>query len=166
MLAYIYIHTHTSNCRRYRAVTFDDIHTHTHTHAYRWSYICTNAHTHLECTSYRTSRSATITHTHTHTHTQVAVYWKFGRWWHTHPYPCPGLIACTNIYFFFSFTGALPLHACLVARNWRPYFNCATSLLSRDSRIADCTVRHTGVERPFSSLKSIWNILERMFGKS
>ena len=28
----------------------------------------------------------------------------------------------------------------------------ATSLLSRDSRIADCTVRHPGVERPFSSL--------------
>ena len=26
---------------------------------------------------------------------------------------------------------------------------CATSLLSRDSRIADCTVRHPGVERPF-----------------
>ena len=32
------------------------------------------------------------------------------------------------------------------------FHQCATSLLSRDSRIADCTVRHPGVERPFSSL--------------
>ena len=31
------------------------------------------------------------------------------------------------------------------------FHQCATSLLSRDSRIADCTVRHPGVERPFSS---------------
>ena len=29
---------------------------------------------------------------------------------------------------------------------------CAKSLLSRESLIADCTGRHTGVERPFSSL--------------
>ena len=28
---------------------------------------------------------------------------------------------------------------------------CATSLLSRDCRIADCSVKHPGVERPFSS---------------
>ena len=32
------------------------------------------------------------------------------------------------------------------------FHQCATCLLSRDSRIADCTVRHPGVERPFSSL--------------
>ena len=31
------------------------------------------------------------------------------------------------------------------------FHQCATSLLSRDSRIADCTVRHPGVERLFSS---------------
>ena len=31
------------------------------------------------------------------------------------------------------------------------FHQCAKSLLSRDSRIADCTVRHPGVERPFSS---------------
>ena len=37
----------------------------------------------------------------------------------------------------------------------------AKSLLSRDSRIADCAVRHPGVERPFSSLQfvAIKNIL-------
>ena len=31
------------------------------------------------------------------------------------------------------------------------FHQCAKSLLNRDSRIADCTVRHPGVERPFSS---------------
>ena len=33
---------------------------------------------------------------------------------------------------------------------------CAKSLLSRDSRIADCTVRHPGVERPFFSLMCMY----------
>ena len=32
------------------------------------------------------------------------------------------------------------------------FHQCATSVLSRDGRIADCTVRHPGVEPPFSSL--------------
>ena len=32
------------------------------------------------------------------------------------------------------------------------FHQCAKGLLSRDSQIADCTVRHPGVERPFSSL--------------
>ena len=31
------------------------------------------------------------------------------------------------------------------------FHQCATNLLSRDGRIADCTVRHPGVARPFSS---------------
>ena len=32
------------------------------------------------------------------------------------------------------------------------FHQCAKCLLSRDSRIADCAVRHPGVERPFSSI--------------
>ena len=31
------------------------------------------------------------------------------------------------------------------------FHQCATNLLSRNGRIADCTVRHPGVDRPFSS---------------
>ena len=31
------------------------------------------------------------------------------------------------------------------------FHQCATNLLRRDGHIADCTVRHPGVERPFSS---------------
>ena len=41
------------------------------------------------------------------------------------------------------------------------FHQCATSLLSKDSRIADCTVRHPGVERPFSSLQSRQLISQR-----
>ena len=41
---------------------------------------------------------------------------------YTHLYPCPRLIACTNTYFSFTFTGALLVHACGVTRNWRTYF--------------------------------------------
>ena len=35
-------------------------------------------------------------------------------------------------------------------------------LLSRDSRIADCTVRHPGVERPFSSFLKFNRVTEDM----
>ena len=38
----------------------------------------------------------------------------------THPYP--RLIALHNTYFSLTFTGAFPLHACGVTRNWRTYF--------------------------------------------
>ena len=44
-----------------------------------------------------------------------------------------------------------PLNDCNYIRQYL-FHQCATSLLSRDSRIADYTVRHPGVERPFSSL--------------
>ena len=64
---------------------------------------------------------------------------------HTYPHPYPRLVALQNN-FSFTFTGVFLLHACGVQ-----FHLCATSLLSRDSRIADCTVRHPGVERPFSS---------------
>ena len=58
------------------------------------------------------------------THTQVVIYWRFGWWWHTHThlYPCPRLIAFTNTYFFFKFTGAFFSHACGDTRNFRTYF--------------------------------------------
>ena len=36
------------------------------------------------------------------------------------------------------------------------FHQCAKSLLSRDNRIADCTVGYPGVERPFSSLENKW----------
>ena len=40
----------------------------------------------------------------------------------THPYPYLRLIACTDTYFSFMFTGAFPLHACCVTCNLHTYF--------------------------------------------
>ena len=63
-----------------------------------------------------------------------------------------------------------------LARMWRytqlAYLlhQCATGLLSRDVRIADCTVRYPGLERPFSSLNIVLilcgaGVLAKIFGK-
>ena len=141
MLAYIYLHTHT---RSYRRESDDDRHTHTH--------LCLplilRAHF-----FYSTPRSASW-HTHTHTHTQSSCVLEILMMTHayTHTHPCQRLIALHNTYFYFTFPGAFLLHACGVIRNAHLFHQCVTSLLSRDSRIADCTVRHPGVERPFSSV--------------
>ena len=76
----------------------------------------------------------------------------FGWWWHshTHLYPCPRLISCTNTYFFLTFTGAFFSHACGVTRNLCTYFfSVRRVFLVRVGRIADYPGRHPGVERPF-----------------
>ena len=69
----------------------------------------------------------------------------------THPYPCPRLIACTDTFL-------LHVYRSVSLARMRCYMQLAylfhqyeKSLLSTDGRIADCTVRHPGVERPFSS---------------
>ena len=102
------MHTHTRNCRR----ESDDTDTHTHPHAHSWSYVCTNTHTHLGV------RHLSITHTIS----CVLEIWLMTTHTYTHPYPWPRLITCTITYFSFTFTGAFPLHACGVTRNWRTYF--------------------------------------------
>ena len=43
------------------------------------------------------------------------------------------------------------------------FHQCATSLLSRDSCIADCTVRHPGVELPFSSFLTLFPTKASMY---
>ena len=86
------------------------------------------------------------------THTQVAVYWRFGWWWHTHThtYIHATLLAQTHI-------SPSCLQDVSLARMWRYmqlaylFHQYAKSLFSTDGRIADFTVRHPGVERPFSS---------------
>ena len=118
---------------------------------------CVQPHTHVSgCFFYSIFRSTSITHTQTsgcvleiclmvtHTYTHLL-------------YPCPRLIACTNAYFPLTFTGAFHLHACGITCNYL-FHQCATSLLSRDGRIADCTVRHPGVERLFSSFNLPVNV--------
>ena len=72
---------------------------------------------------------------------------------YTHLYPYPLLIACTNTispsclqgHILYTLTHAA-LHATcvIISQVWGIF-------LVRDVRIADCSVRHLGVERPFSS---------------
>ena len=97
-------------------------HTHTHTHIHTpmptLDLMCTQTHSHISgCFFCSTSRSASF---HTHTHTSSCVLEICLMMTYTHPYP--RLIALHNTYFSFTFTGAIPLHACGVARNWHTYF--------------------------------------------
>ena len=100
-----------------------------------------------------------MTHTHTHTHTSSCILEICLMMTHiyTHPYPCPRLIALHNTILFHVYRSvSLARMRCYMQIAYL-FHQCATSLLSRDSRIADCTVRHPGVERPFSSLScSVW----------
>ena len=99
-------------------------------------------------------------HTHTRTHRQV--YWRFG-WWchthtHTHTHAHARLLAQTHIspsrlQECFPFTHLYPFTKKRKHSRLQECFPCTTvstkSLLGRNGRIADCTVRHPGVERPF-----------------
>ena len=76
----------------------------------------------------------THTHTHTHIHTLTPTF------------------GCAAKQFLFHVYRSISLSRMQRYMQLAYLFHqCATSLLSRDSRIADCTVRHLGVERPFSS---------------
>ena len=85
----------------------------------------------------------------------------------THSYPFPRLIACTNTYFLHVYRSISVARMRRYTQLAHLFHQCATSLLSRDGRIADCTVRHPGGERPFSSwyrhasymtTKIIWHV--------
>ena len=71
----------------------------------------------LERFFYNTPRSASW-----HTHTSSCVLEICLMMTHTYTHPCPRVIALHNTYFSSMFTGAFPLHACDVTRNWRTYF--------------------------------------------
>ena len=78
-----------------------------------------NDHTHTH-----TSRALLLQHFHQrfhYTHTQSSCMLETCLMM-THTYPCPRLIACTNTYFSFTFTGAFSLHAIGVTCKWRTYF--------------------------------------------
>ena len=116
---------------------------------------CAQTHAHLTRVCYSTSRSAFITPTHT----QVAVYWRFGWWWHTHTHL---LIAMSTFDCLHKHLFLVQAYRSVFLARLRRYtklphlfHQCATSLVSRDSRIADCTVRHLGVERPFFSISQV-----------
>ena len=124
------------------------VHTHLHTHTH------TSTHTHLYTHTHLHTHTHTYTHTHLHTHTPThtssCVLEICLMMTHT---PIPTFDCVAQHIFVFHVYRSVSL-ARMRSYTHLPYLyhQCATSLLSRDSRIADCTVRHPGVERPFSSI--------------
>ena len=130
------MHTHTSSCLRE-----SDDYTHVHTPLPTLDlYVCANTHAHLVRVIYSPSRSASITHTHS---CLLEIWLMMTLTYTLIPMPTLDLLhkhISSRLQERFSRTQLAYL-----------FHQCATSLLSRDGRIADCTVRHPGVERPFSS---------------
>ena len=83
-----------------------------------------------------------MTHTHTHTHTNT----------HTHTHLYPRFIACTHIFLLHVYRSVFLARMRRYMQLAYLFHQYAKSFLSTDGHIADCTVRHPGVERPFSSL--------------
>ena len=94
--------------------------------------------------------------------TKVAVYWR--GFDDSHSYP--RLIACTITHApcgAFLFDTCMSLSLSRMQRYTQLSYlfrQCGTSFLRRDSFIAECTVRHPGVERQFSSLKLGFKLLD------
>ena len=110
---------------------------------------CLNAHTSWGMPLFSTFRSALITYTHKQLSTGNLV--DDDR--HT-SIPIPTLDCLYKHTFLF--------HACRSVSMERftqlayLFLQCGTSFLSRDGRIADCTVRNLGVQCPFFSLFFFW----------
>ena len=136
-----------------------DRHTHTHTPMPTVDLTCAQTHSHISGRFFYSTPRSTSWHTHTHTHTSSYELEICLTMTHTYTHSYPRLVALQNTYFSSTFTEAFLFHALRRYTQLAYLFHqCATSFLSRDSRIADCTKRHPGVERPFSSLK--WAICE------
>ena len=150
VFTYIYIDTDTSSCL---LVSEDDRHTYIHnTHSHAWCRVY--SHTYIsgraslkqfqECLYY--------------IQIQVVFYWRFSWWYRAHIHTHLCLIACTSThahdgaFFFHTYRSVSLTRVPRYTQLAYLFHQRGKSLLSRDSRIADCTVRHLGVERPFSSL--------------
>ena len=100
----------------------------------------------------------------THTHTTSYELEICLMMTHTHPYP--RLVTLQNTYLFHVYRSVSLARMRRYTQLAYLFHQCATSLLSRDSCIADCTVRHPGVERPWSSFQEVGlKILGRIFEK-
>ena len=110
---------------------------------------CAQTHSHISGRFfYSTPRSASW---HTHTSSCVLEICLMMTHTYTHPCPYPRLIALHNTYFSHVYRGVSLARMRRYTQLAYLFHQCATSLCSRDSRIADCTVRHPGVDRSFSS---------------
>ena len=100
--------------------------------------------------------SPLIFRVHKHTHTQVATCLLEIWLMMTHTYRPMPTVDCLHKHIFLLHVYRSDFLARMRRYTQLTYLfhQCAASPLIRDGRIADCTVRHPGVERPFSSLKS------------
>ena len=128
-----------------------DTHTHTHTHAYPWSYVCTKTLTHTQDASF-ISLPGALHDTHTSSY-ELEICLMMTRHAHTHTHihaHRDGLHKC--IFLFHIYRSVSFARIRRYTQLAYLFHQCATSLLGRDSRIADCTVKHPSVEHPFSNL--------------
>ena len=99
-----------------------------------------------------------MTHTHTSSY-ELEICLMMTHITHTHaamPMPMPILDCLHKHMFLFYVYRSISLARIRCYTQLAYLFHqCATSLLSRDGRIADCTVRQPGVEHPFSSMDYI-----------
>ena len=112
-------------------------------------------HTLIWCAPFTALPGVLPLHTHTNTSRCLLEIWLMMT--HTYaPIPMPTL-DCLHKHIFLHVYRSV-----FLARMWRYtqlvylFHQCASSLLSRDGRIANCTVRHPGVERPLSSSIPSW----------
>ena len=104
--------------------------THIQTPMFTLHLTCVQTHSHISGRFfYRTPRSASW-----YTHTSSCVLEICLMMTHTYTLPYPRLIALHNTYFSFTFTGALPLHACCVTHNWRTYFTSVRRVFLVETR--------------------------------
>ena len=110
-------------------------------------------HTHLGyASSVRTSRSSSITHAHTSS-CLMEIWFMMTHTSHIHtPIPMPTLDCLhRRIFLFHAYRSGFFARIRRYTQLTYVFQQYATSFLSRDGRIDDCTVRHPDVERPFSS---------------
>ena len=122
--------------------------THTYTHSCPSLNLRVHEHTRIWCAHLQPFQEC-FDNTHTQTSSCLLEIWLMMTHTYTHPHPYPRFIACTDTYFSFRRVSL----ACMRRHMQLTYLfhQYAKSLLSAEGRIADCSVRHPGVERPFSS---------------
>ena len=109
----------------------------------------------LACTNTRTLRVASLVSTQDrfyYRHRQVAIYKRFDWWWQT---PTPTLNSLHKYAFLLRAYRSVSLTRTQHYTQLVYLFHkCSTTL-----RIADCTVRHPGVERPFLNFSTFFGII-------